>query len=140
MLHVPEALEGRHGVVLDAGEVGRVAILDIEVGGATERKGGAARKIFVDVGDLFRDVSKSLVEELKALVFYRGESVLGCLRCFAGIFKVFLCGLEAGFYAIQTFDSADVGIELFEVGSEISYLFLELFFNVVFIRLLELLA
>jgi hypothetical protein len=52
MLHVTEALEGRHGMVFDARQIWAVAVLDVEICLTSEREGGGAGEILVDVGNL----------------------------------------------------------------------------------------
>lgn len=123
-------------MILDARKVRCIAVLDIEVGRSTERESSATGEVLVDVGYLLGDVAEGSVEELESLVFHGREGVLGYLGCFASIFKVFLCGLETRFYAVEAFNGANIGIEFFEVSSQISDLFLKLFFNVVLVRLL----
>lgn len=67
MLHVAETLHRRHGVVLDAVEVGLVGVFHVEVSGTTDGEGGAAGELLVDTLDLLGDVVEGLLEEVESV-------------------------------------------------------------------------
>ena len=122
-------------MVFDAGEIGSIAVFDVEVCLATKGKGSGTSKVLVDVRDLIRDVLERFVEKIETLLFDSGEFVFRFFCSLTSVLEVLFGSFEACFDTIKPLDSAHIGIELLQFSVEIFDSFLELLFYVLLVGL-----
>lgn len=132
LVHVAEALHGRHRVVLDAVQVGflftgkkrsvslfstpsistHLAVLQTEVSDTSHRRRLALGQVLVHLVDAVRDVLVGLVEQLAALLLDGGEGILCRLGRLAGLVELAVDLLEAGFRVAEAVERGEESVRV----------------------------